>query len=253
MSRTKSFDHAAVVRAARDVFWRSGYEGTSIPALERATGLSRSSIYNTFGSKRELFDASVQSYLDEVVRPHLRPLVSEPPGPNALLEYLQGLQESLRDGDGMLARNGCLLINAATAPIGQDERMARTIRGYRDELHAAITRDLRTRCPPADRDATPHIAQLITGMVVSALALARVSSADAVCGITSAIDELARHAHELGMLPLRDGMVRHPDPAVRHVAQARQVGTADQSAGSRLSGPNTACAASSIASASRGS
>ncbi len=52
MARTQGFDRDVVVRAARTLFWRAGFEGASVPALEEATGLSRSSIYNTFGSKR---------------------------------------------------------------------------------------------------------------------------------------------------------------------------------------------------------
>lgn len=73
MARTQTFDRDTVVRAARTVFWEHGYDGTSIPDLEDATGIRRSSLYNTFGSKRGLFDAAVQSYLDEVIRPACAP------------------------------------------------------------------------------------------------------------------------------------------------------------------------------------
>ncbi|GAB3998060.1 hypothetical protein GCM10029992_22820 [Glycomyces albus] len=52
MGRVQTFDTAEVVRAARTVFWQHGYEDASIPALEAATGLRRSSIYHAFGSKR---------------------------------------------------------------------------------------------------------------------------------------------------------------------------------------------------------
>ena len=54
MARTQGFERDAVVRAARTVFWRRGFEDTAVPDLEEATGLSRSSIYNAFGSKRGL-------------------------------------------------------------------------------------------------------------------------------------------------------------------------------------------------------
>jgi len=64
MGRTRTFDEDAVVRAARDVFWQHGYAEASVPDLEAATGLGRSSLYHSFGSKRELFDAAIESYLD---------------------------------------------------------------------------------------------------------------------------------------------------------------------------------------------
>ena len=76
MARPRSFDTATAVRAARQVFWTRVSEATSLPDLEAATGLRRSSLYQAFGSKRGLFDAAVASYLDEVVRPLLAGLRS---------------------------------------------------------------------------------------------------------------------------------------------------------------------------------
>lgn len=187
MSRTQGFDRDAVVRAARTLFWRRGYDDASVPALERATGLSRSSIYNTFGSKRGLFDAAVQSYLDDVVRPRLRPLQADPVGPDAILVYLSGLRGAFRRTGSMPATNGCLLINAAGAPIAHDEQVARTITAYRAELHAAISRGITARHPDHEPAARAHLVDAVTGLVVAAFALARVDHAQAADGLTTAI------------------------------------------------------------------
>ena len=73
MGRTQTFDTTEVVRSARRVFWEHCFENASIVELEQATGLNRSSIYYAFGSKRGLFDAAVESYLDEIIRPRLQP------------------------------------------------------------------------------------------------------------------------------------------------------------------------------------
>ncbi|WP_153038931.1 TetR/AcrR family transcriptional regulator, partial [Rathayibacter tanaceti] len=122
MGRTQGFDTEQVVRAARAVFWENGFQEAALPDLEAATGLGRSSLYHAFGSKRGLFDAAVQSYLDEVVRPRLAPLVA-PSGasPTALEEYFTGLRTALADPRSLSARSGCLLLNAAGAPIARDE------------------------------------------------------------------------------------------------------------------------------------
>ena len=95
MGRPQTFETVEVVRAARAVFWHDGYESASLPDLEQATGLSRSSIYHAFGSKRGLFDAVVASYLDEVIRPRLRPLTVVQVEPGALAAYLVGLRAAL--------------------------------------------------------------------------------------------------------------------------------------------------------------
>jgi TetR/AcrR family transcriptional repressor of nem operon len=64
MARPKTFDEDRAVEAAMKLFWAFGYEGTSTQDLCEATGLGRSSIYNTFSSKRELFDRSLRRYME---------------------------------------------------------------------------------------------------------------------------------------------------------------------------------------------
>ncbi len=58
MGRNRSFGEAEVISACAAVFLRTGYEGTSIDDLVRATGLHRGSLYKAFGSKRGLFLAA---------------------------------------------------------------------------------------------------------------------------------------------------------------------------------------------------
>ncbi|MGW7681502.1 TetR/AcrR family transcriptional regulator [Kribbella sp. NPDC054772] len=64
MPRPRTFDEDRAIDAAMRVFWTSGYEATSTQDLCDATGLGRSSIYNTFSSKRDLFDRALRRYTD---------------------------------------------------------------------------------------------------------------------------------------------------------------------------------------------
>lgn len=64
MPRPRTFDEDRAVDAAMRVFWTTGYEATSTQDLCVATGLGRSSIYNTFTSKRDLFDRALRRYVD---------------------------------------------------------------------------------------------------------------------------------------------------------------------------------------------
>lgn len=194
MGRTQSFDRDTVVRAARAVFWRDGFENASIPDLERATALSRSSIYNAFGSKRGLFDATVQSYLDEVIRPRLRPLQQDPVAPDALATYLDGLSAAFLRADSLPAANGCLLINAAGSPIAHDPEVARTIADYRDELRRALGRGVDAAMPEATTAERGRIADTVTGLIVAAFALVRIDPDGAVRLIGTARDTLTATA-----------------------------------------------------------
>lgn len=188
MARTQSFDRDTVVRAARTLFWSVGFESASIPELEGATGLSRSSIYNAFGSKRGLFDAAVGSYLDEVVRPRLRPLSGENVEPGAIIAYLRGLHDAFGNLSSMPATHGCLLVNAAGAPIAQDPKVAQVIADYRAELHDAFARGVQAHAPTLEHGRSARLVDTVTSIVVAAFALARIDPGEAARSVASAID-----------------------------------------------------------------
>ena len=62
MPKTKQFDETEVLVKAKQLFSEKGYNGTSMDDLVQATGLSRSSIYDTFGDKHGLFLKSLNYY-----------------------------------------------------------------------------------------------------------------------------------------------------------------------------------------------
>lgn len=62
MSRTKVFNETDVLEKAVKVFWCKGYNGTSAQDLVDELGISRSSLYDTFGDKRTLFIKALQHY-----------------------------------------------------------------------------------------------------------------------------------------------------------------------------------------------
>jgi len=55
MGRNRTFDESEVIAQCARAFRSTGYEGTSIDDLVRASGLHRGSLYKAFGSKRGLF------------------------------------------------------------------------------------------------------------------------------------------------------------------------------------------------------
>ena len=51
MARPRSFDPDEALDLARDVFWRKGFQGTSLDDITAATGLAKPSLYAAFGDK----------------------------------------------------------------------------------------------------------------------------------------------------------------------------------------------------------
>ncbi len=186
MGRTRSFDVDEAVRAARAVFWREGYEGASLPDLEAATGLNRSSLYHAFGSKRGLFDAAVDSYLEEVIRPRLRVLTEAPVAPDAVLTYLTSMKSAILARASDASESGCLLVNAASSPIARDEAVRERVAAYRAQIASAVENGLAHQ-PGFNPGRVVPTAMAITSLVVAAMTITRVDVAAAAETIDAAL------------------------------------------------------------------
>ncbi|PKQ31115.1 MAG: TetR/AcrR family transcriptional regulator [Actinobacteria bacterium HGW-Actinobacteria-2] len=190
MGRPQAFDTAEAVRAARTVFWNAGYDEAAMPALETATGLCRSSIYHAFGNKRGLFDAALTSYLDEVVRPRLRPMITEPVAPEAIENYLTTLQSAITDSAKDVHGDGCLLVSTASSSLAHDPAVRAAITGYRNEVASALRDGLRARRPELSEDDIERRALTCTGMVIAAFSIAKADPAGAVAYLDLARDAI---------------------------------------------------------------
>ncbi|GLI09309.1 putative HTH-type transcriptional regulator YezE [Paenibacillus tyrfis] len=65
MGRNKEFDTTVVLRKAMEVFGHYGYEGTSLQILLDGLGIARQSLYDTYGTKKDLFISAVKHYTNE--------------------------------------------------------------------------------------------------------------------------------------------------------------------------------------------
>lgn len=111
MARTKQFDEQAVVDKAIAVFTARGYHGTSAQDLVDALGLSRSSLYDTFGDKHGLFLRALAQYDRQSARAFTDLLARSADLPATLrLFFDQLIQASATHG----TQGGCMMVNAAT-------------------------------------------------------------------------------------------------------------------------------------------
>ncbi|ASJ55779.1 TetR family transcriptional regulator [Brevibacillus formosus] len=65
MGRSKEFDTTLVLHKAMEVFGHYGYEGASLQNLLDGLGIARQSLYDTYGTKRDLFLLAVKHYAGE--------------------------------------------------------------------------------------------------------------------------------------------------------------------------------------------
>src|SRR3981189_1577334 len=109
--RPRSFDREQALERAMQVFWKQGYEATSIHDLTRAMGINPPSLYAAFGDKERLFMEAIERYQRER-GPALPCIRDEAPTARA------GVEGLLMESAGQMAHGGdargCMLITAAT-------------------------------------------------------------------------------------------------------------------------------------------
>lgn len=117
MSRGRpiQFDPDWALNAATTAFWSKGYEATSMQDLLGATGLSKSSLYQAFGGKPELFCRCMARYAGEMVH-HLHERLRTTA---STIEFLRAtLMQIAGEGGDTATPRGCLIMNTA-AEFGQ--------------------------------------------------------------------------------------------------------------------------------------
>ncbi|MER7762283.1 TetR/AcrR family transcriptional regulator [Streptomyces sp. NPDC097619] len=155
MARTKEFDPDAALRAALELFWRRGYEATSLSDLVEHLGIGRASLYATFGSKHELYLKALDRYGEEQGPRMLAELSRPGPALPAVREVVRRFAAEA-GSDGERRRIGCFVTNTATELAPHDPAAARRVELSWEQaetlLHAALARAQAQGELPADRD-----------------------------------------------------------------------------------------------------
>ena len=134
VGRAKEFDPDTALQAAMEVFWRKGYEATSMEDLVDHLGVGRASIYATFGNKQELYRKALQRYRES------DPVVQRLSQPGSAIAAIRALlhdrvEDILADPD----RKGCFVINTAAECLPGDERLTRQVESAWSAVEIALT------------------------------------------------------------------------------------------------------------------
>jgi AcrR family transcriptional regulator len=169
--RPREFDVDEALDAAVTVFWRQGYEGTSLSDLTAAMGLSRPSLYAAFGNKEELFAKALARYSERHMRFAGEALLAR--GARDVAErYLRGFAASATD---LSTPPGCLTVlgSAGGAPSTDPIRAALVAQRKAGEadLRARLQRaheegDLPPDADPADL--ARYLTTIVQGIAIQA-------------------------------------------------------------------------------------
>jgi len=165
IGRPLEYSSEQVLDTAMGLFWRKGYEATSLQDLVGAMGLSRSSFYQAFGSKRELFLSCLERYQESTALDLTTRLDDAATGRDFIEDTLLWAIEEVIEG---VDPKGCLVVNTATEFAQRDEQVAaRVSQGfdkYRAIFLAAARRGQEDGSVRNDKEATLLAHYLVTSM-----------------------------------------------------------------------------------------
>lgn len=135
MARLREFDTETVLDQATDVFWRLGYEATSLSKVMEATGLQKGSLYQAFGDKHSLFMTVLVRYMERGESMARRVFEETPPG-EAIAAWLETMQaESAAVG----FERGCLLWNTTSELAPHDPEVRELLSAHMQRMSEMIT------------------------------------------------------------------------------------------------------------------
>ena len=145
MARPPEFDRSKAVNKALVLFWRKGYQASSLADLLSAMGIGRSSFYAAFTDKRTLFleclDLFAARTVDVVQRAR-----SEMPPVDALQHFFERNFVGV-PGSGVAASAsrhwGCMLVNTVLEMAGVDDGLAERASHHLGEMQRVFQACLR--------------------------------------------------------------------------------------------------------------
>ncbi|MCE4052140.1 MULTISPECIES: TetR/AcrR family transcriptional regulator [Bacillaceae] len=135
MARSKEFDTNLVLHKAMEVFGHYGYEGTSLQLLLEGLGIARQSLYDTYGTKRDLFIKAVSHYVNEKSTNVVDYLEQTNPVKKAISDIFSVIVETLNDEQ---RRRECFILNSAIDQIPHDPEIAELFKQDKIRLENAL-------------------------------------------------------------------------------------------------------------------
>jgi len=122
MGRSREFDENVVLQKAMELFWKQGYEKTSLNDLVEHMGIHRRSLYDTFGDKHTLFLRTVDFYA-ELIKNKMQAGISHAETAKQAIKFIfdftiQGYEDK---------QWGCLIVNSATEMALRDKEIEEKI------------------------------------------------------------------------------------------------------------------------------
>lgn len=136
VARPREFDEQQALDQALETFWSGSFAGTTTQDLCESTGLSRSSLYNTFSCKADLYRQSLERYGSRKDEERNSYLEKRGTGRSLLQRLLTDILSEQRESP---ERRGCLVINAAVEVGQSNAEIAELARDNLNDFQALLS------------------------------------------------------------------------------------------------------------------
>lgn len=165
IGRPLEYNPNIALESAMHVFWRQGYEASSLHDLLKAMGLSKSSFYQAFDSKHALFQRCITHYREAMIE-QMQGLFKKSPSARAFINTL--FTDIAKETSGADSRRGCLLMNTASEFAQQDPEIAKlvssSIKHITELFESTIHQAQQQGGIPADKNARELATYLVSSM-----------------------------------------------------------------------------------------
>jgi AcrR family transcriptional regulator len=171
LGRPRGFDADRALDRALAIFWRDGYEGASLPALTKAMGINRPSLYAAFGNKETLFRKALARY-DRGPAGYTYKALKQPTARGVVEALLKGIVALLTKPQNP---GGCLMVQGALACGENGKRVREELASQRAAGVVAIRRRFQRAIEEGDLSASADasglarfVATVMHGLAVQA-------------------------------------------------------------------------------------
>jgi TetR/AcrR family transcriptional regulator, transcriptional repressor for nem operon len=135
LARSKEFDANLVLHKAMEVFGHYGYEGASMQLLLEGLGIARQSLYDTYGTKRDLFLRAVNHYVNDKSSAVVAYLTETESVKKAITDIFEAIGDTLKDEQ---RRKECFILYSAIDQVPHDPEIAVLFREDKTRLEKAL-------------------------------------------------------------------------------------------------------------------
>lgn len=138
MGRIREFNTELVLQQTMNLFWKQGYQATSLEDLMKETKLNKQSLYTAFGDKRSLFVQGLELYVQTMLDEIENKIVNK----KSPLKALSKALSELSDPDESAHPKGCLASRTASEFGAKDEEISKILESFHSRAEKLIEKSL---------------------------------------------------------------------------------------------------------------